>query len=67
MAGVESTHLAGKRGRFEFVNFGAKGSEKGRENRSGFLSPSTNVFFFFFVSEDLVSNCLFQIVFAVCP
>jgi hypothetical protein len=48
VAGVESTHLAGKRGRFEFVNFGAKGSEKGRENRSGFLSPSTNVFFSFF-------------------
>ncbi len=45
MAGVESTHLAGKRGRFEFVNFGAKVSEKRRENRSGFLSPSTNVFF----------------------
>ncbi len=58
MAGMESTHLAGKRGRFEFVNFGAKGSEKGRENRSGFLSPSTNVFFLFaFVSEEFVSNC----------
>jgi hypothetical protein len=65
VAVVESTHLAGKRGSFEFVNFGAKGSEKGRENRSGFLSPSTNGFFF--VSEDLVSNCFFQIVFAVCP
>lgn len=26
VAAVESTHLAGKRGRFEFVNFGAKGS-----------------------------------------
>ncbi len=67
MAGVESTHLAGKRGRFEFVNFGAKGSEKGRENRSGFLSPSTNVFLFFFVSDELVSNCFFQIEFAVYP
>lgn len=65
MAGVESTHLAGKRGRFEFVNFGAKGSEKGRENRSGFFSPSTNVFFF--VSDDLVSKFFLQIVFAVCP
>ncbi len=49
MAGVESTHLAGKRGRFEFVNFGAKVSEKRRENRSGFLSPSTNVFLFLFL------------------
>jgi len=66
VAGVESTHLAGKRGRFEFVNFGAKVSEKRRENRSGFLSPSTNVFFFP-VSEDLVSNCFFQIVFGVYP
>jgi hypothetical protein len=31
------------------------------------FSLRRQMFFFFLVSEDLVSNCFFQIVFAFCP